>query len=230
MSKTQAERAKKYRDGKKAKRDAEIVTKPENVTECDGKTDTGIVTKFDPAEAVNTAIERLGGKVVEDPVEGGFPPETLAMVDAACGDVVGREEGELLKKIFGHYQGHPECDCGMCKNWRAKGKNTNLLHHGQFPMSAKQLALMDEKAGVRDVARNRVPLPGDTDYEPLEPETDVKKMSRSVLQGHINAYPGDSWVNSPEHKELMCRLHKWDIPKLEKLGYSIPAWKAKVAV
>ena len=71
---------------------------------------------------------------------------------------------DFSNALLGHYQGGLECECRMCANWRAKGKDTALLHHGQFRMDANQLALMDRAAGVRDVARNRVSLPGDLDY------------------------------------------------------------------
>jgi hypothetical protein len=83
------------------------------------------------------------------------------------------------------------------------------------------------------------PLPGDTDYEGVcyqdddgkwqvrEDETDPKQMSRSMLQAKINSYPGDTWKHSPEMKELMRRLHKYSIARLESEGYAIPAWKTR---
>lgn len=84
--------------------------------------------------------------------------------------------------------------------------------------------------------------PGDPDYngccyqdedgnwQVRKDETDPKHMSRQRIQAKIDSYPGDSWKGSPEYKELMRRLHKYSIDRLESEGYAIPAWKAKVAV
>lgn len=53
----------------------------------------------------------------------------------------------------------------------------------------------------------------------------LKQIDRVDLNQAIRAYPNDTWINSPEHNELMRRLKAWSIEKLEGLGYSIPAWK-----
>ncbi len=53
----------------------------------------------------------------------------------------------------------------------------------------------------------------------------VKDMGRIDLEQKIRAYPNDQWINSPEHKELMSRLHSMTVEELEADGYWIPAWK-----
>lgn len=56
-------------------------------------------------------------------------------------------------------------------------------------------------------------------------EHGVGKLSRAHLQAAIKAYPADQWVNSPEHKELLHRLHTRSVAELESDGYFVPAWK-----
>lgn len=80
-------------------------------------------------------------------------------------------------------------------------------------------------------------IPGDEDYVgvcekvdgvwrvvPPEPIA-VKDMARIELQQAIRAYPNDQWINSPEHEELMHRLHSRSVAELESDGYIVPAWK-----
>ena len=57
----------------------------------------------------------------------------------------------------------------------------------------------------------------------------VKDMTRQELSTAINAYPQDTWIDSPEHQELMRRLRTLTIDELKAQGYWIPAWKLKGA-
>ena len=63
------------------------------------------------------------------------------------------------------YQGGPDCQCQHCRNYRASGKTTAYLNHGPR-LTADQLAK------ISPLARNRVALPGDHDYDgvALRPE------------------------------------------------------------
>ena len=56
------------------------------------------------------------------------------------------------------YPGGPDCECMMCQNYRKAGKSTERLNHGPA-MTAEELAKISR------LARNRVALPGDADYE-----------------------------------------------------------------
>ena len=76
-------------------------------------------------------------------------------------------------------------------------------------------------------------IPGDEDYagcvvngKVVTPITiPVKDLSRVQLQQAIRACPGDQWINSNEHNELMRRLHTLTVDQLEEQGYCVPAWK-----
>ena len=78
-----------------------------------------------------------------------------------------------------------------------------------------------------------VSIPGDSDYTGCVVNSKVvtldtppvKDMSRVQLQQAIRAYPSDQWIDSPEHKELMRRLHTLSVDQLEAEGYYVPAWK-----
>lgn len=63
---------------------------------------------------------------------------------------------------------------------------------------------------------------GDDPIKSIEP---VLNLTRSELMAKIRAYPQDQWVNSPEHNELMRRLHSMTVEELEAQGYFIPQWK-----
>lgn len=54
---------------------------------------------------------------------------------------------------------------------------------------------------------------------------DPGNLSRSQLYSAINGYKADTWVNSPEHKELMHRLNSMTVEQLKDEGYWIPTWK-----
>ena len=51
----------------------------------------------------------------------------------------------------------------------------------------------------------------------------VRSLSRDDLYWAIDSYPRDEWIGSPEHGELMRRLHERKEEELE--GYFIPVWK-----
>ena len=57
----------------------------------------------------------------------------------------------------------PDCQCVMCRCFRAKGRPTQYLNHGPL-LSHAELVELDKAARVNDMHRNRVPLPGDEDY------------------------------------------------------------------
>ncbi|HDZ86526.1 MAG TPA: hypothetical protein ENH57_02415 [Actinobacteria bacterium] len=79
----------------------------------------------------------------------------------------------------------------------------------------------------------KVAIPGDEDYTGCVVDGRVvktgtkpaKDMPRFELDQAIRAYPNDQWINSPEHKELMRRLHSMTIEQLEAEGYYVPGWK-----
>ncbi len=83
------------------------------------------------------------------------------------------------------------------------------LNWGEW-MDGAQLA----EAGL---TANRVPLPGDWDYKGVckevdgewvvkpDPPAPVATLSDVDLQLKLKSYPGSSWVNSPEHKEVLKR-------------------------
>lgn len=120
MAMTAAERAKRYRDGKRDDSNGDTVTKrDETVTE--PKRDA--VTGIDKALADNRVKQAEFEKVVDE----------MGPLDF----------------------GLPSCQCRMCANVRAKGKDPMArLNHGSW-MSANDLP---------DGMINRVPLPGDADY------------------------------------------------------------------
>ena len=80
---------------------------------------------------------------------------------------------------------------------------------------------------------NTVSKPGDPDYKGVccaglagGHYTEPKAMTRAQLQAAMGRYPADTWIGSPEHKELLRRLHTYSIDKLKAEGYWIPQWKA----
>lgn len=79
-------------------------------------------------------------------------------------------------------------------------------------------------AKVEQDTKVEQPKPEQTKPEQAKSNT-VESLSRVELQQAIRAYPNDQWINSPEHKELMSRLHSMTIEELEADGYWIPAWK-----
>ncbi len=86
----------------------------------------------------------------------------------------------------------------------------------------------------------RVSIPGDEDYVGVcekvdgawrvnkQPSSNPCELTRIQIEQAIRAYPHDQWVNSPEHKELLRRLHSMTIEQLEEQGYHVPAWKVAV--
>ncbi len=64
-------------------------------------------------------------------------------------------------------------------------------------MNSQQLA----EAGLK---ANRVGIPGDWDYVP-EPAKAISALSDAGLLLRLKLYEGTSWVNSPEHKEVLKR-------------------------
>ena len=96
---------------------------------------------------------------------------------------------------------------------------------------------IDKQADV-SVTRTRTTgckcaIPGDEDYvgcvvdgQIAKPDPiPVKDLTRFELGQAIRAYPHDQWINSPEHKELMDRLHYLSPEQLEAEGFHVPAWK-----
>ena len=67
--------------------------------------------------------------------------------------------------VFQPYPGGPDCTCRMCANWKAKGKDTAKLNHGW--QDANGLG-----GTLNQYELNRVPLPGDADYEGVCREVD----------------------------------------------------------
>ena len=60
-------------------------------------------------------------------------------------------------------------------------------------------------------------------------EQPLASLPYKLLMRAIHSYPHDTWVDSPEHKELMRRLNSMTIAALEAEGYWIPAWRANQA-
>lgn len=59
--------------------------------------------------------------------------------------------------------------------------------------------------------------------KPVEPDLSAIPIKR--LYDLIDHYPHNTWVNSPEHKELIYRLHTLPVEQLQEEGYFIPVWK-----
>ncbi len=53
----------------------------------------------------------------------------------------------------------------------------------------------------------------------------LARVTAAQLYSAIRSYPQDTWVNSPEHVELMRRLKTMSVEQLEAEGYWIPCWK-----
>ncbi len=106
-------------------------------------------------------------------------------------------EGEaLLREIFGSGPaslGDYLDDHGRKYATRAE---PDKLNWGPW-MNSQQLAAAGLKA-------NRVPIPGDWDYRP-EPVKAIEDLTDAELQIRLKSYEGASWVNSPEHKEVLRR-------------------------
>lgn len=69
--------------------------------------------------------------------------------------------------------GQADCQCQMCRHYRAKGKDVALLNHGAYRPQAEL---------GRD-ERNRISLPGDVDYE----ETPFSEGGGAVGQGGVSS-------------------------------------------
>lgn len=78
-----------------------------------------------------------------------------------------------------------------------------------------------------DLIANRVPIPGDYDYVKIE-TPDVMYMTAAELIRRLH-YIRD-WKRSPEHVEIMRRLHTMTVEQLEAQGQPVPAWKREEAV
>lgn len=108
-------------------------------------------------EANKLASQRKRDKAKGMTNGGMTPPSSQGMTEGIHPEV----EEALMDAVIGptiHYSGGPDCGCQMCKNYRAKGKSTEFLNHGP-PMWRHELA------ATHPDARNRVPLPGDKDYD-----------------------------------------------------------------
>lgn len=51
----------------------------------------------------------------------------------------------------------------------------------------------------------------------------VRALSREEIYDAINAYPQDTWKDSPEFKELERRLKEKPLAELKEEGYWIPS-------
>ena len=92
-----------------------------------------------------------------DPNTGSLGP--VESRSQATGEVGEPNSGELpTNRGNGPYPGGTACECKMCQNYRAKGKSLAMLNHGPH-LTANELAK------ISPLARNRVPLPGDSDYK-----------------------------------------------------------------
>ena len=129
-----------------------------------------------------------------------------------------------------------ECiNCG--KEFEAKRSTSKYC-------SAKCRKLAFQKVSVLSVPVVSVPygqavigVPGDDDYngcmelvsgnwqQKARPNIPLSEYSREQLENYIRHYEANTWINSPEHKELTRRQHTMTIEQLETNGYSIPVWK-----
>ncbi len=92
---------------------------------------------------------------------------------------------------------------------------------------------------AEDWTTSEPPKPGDTMTDgagrkyvygkKIRSKSECSKLSKDQLYSAISSYKADTWVNSPEHKELMRRIETWPLEKLVIDGYWIPAWKSKCA-
>lgn len=89
-------------------------------------------------------------------------------------------------------------------------------------------------------ARNARALPGDSDYVGVCKEVDgvcvvkpdpvdITTLTAIELQIRMKRYRGLDWPNSPEHKEVMHRLHIRTVAELESQGQFVPCWKYREA-
>lgn len=89
----------------------------------------------------------------------------------------------------------------------------------EFPddMNWGELMTVSELADA-GLKSNRVTLPGDWDYKGVyvdadssdtcQPPLDINKLSDAQLQRELRYKPDTSWVNTPEHKEVIRRMVK----------------------
>ena len=116
-----------------------------------------------------------------------------------------------------------------------------------MPLQGRQMRFCGDKCRKRAERRNKthedgsgstnsdatIPQhPANSDKCPTLANSDrvsVSDMTRVQLTQAIRAYPNDQWINTPEHKELMRRLHDMSPDELESEGYWVPAWKAIAA-
>ena len=95
---------------------------------------------------------------------------------------------------------------------------------GRLSVTNKPLSVTKEPVSVTDVTVKEVSVTKDRTLKIAE-ESTVRKLSRQKLYTTIDSYPHDTWITSPEYKELLRRLETMSIEQLEEEGYSIPVWK-----
>ena len=124
-------------------------------------------------------------------------------------------------------------ECTVCGNESGKGKTCSS--------KCRKILSRSVTKGVTDASVTSsvtvIGKPGDTDYNGCMIEVDgvwqqkpkhdipLADYSREMLDIGLQSYRGDTWINSPEHKELMQRLSSMTIDELIAGGYSVPAWK-----
>ena len=65
----------------------------------------------------------------------------------------------------------------------------------------------------------------DKEYRGRATGKTLKEMGAQDLYDEIESYPGDTWWDSAEYKELMKRLNGKSLEELRRDGYKIPNWK-----
>ena len=122
------------------------------------------------------------------------------------------------------------------------GAIIDIARHEPIQLGRHDELVTDDYGDVVGVNRSRttgcrVSIPGDEDYDGVcekvdgawrvnkQPSSNPCELTRIQIEQAIRAYPHDQWVNSPEHKELLRRLHSMTIAELEAEGYHVPAWK-----
>lgn len=87
-----------------------------------------------------------------------------------------------------------------------------------------------------EVGHRTPAIPGDPDYVGVCKEVDgvwvakpdpvdITTLTATELQIRMKRYKGLDWLNSPEHKEVMHRLHTRTVAELE--SQFVPCWKYK---
>ena len=178
-------------------------------------------------------VKRTESTPEPEQIEPEQPTRTASVLDQFHHETIDPDRIASLED----YKAHPED--------YATRANPDKLNWGPF-MSP------EEKQAAGFVA-NRTPIPGDWDYQRLEPnqppakQIDIKPtnldqlplgvarpagtrtpataaMEGKMLHRRIIGH-GVTWIQSPEYAELIYRLLTQTVKQLEKAGIEIPAWK-----